>query len=273
MLNELQNTADYLKNLINTNAKIGIVLGSGLGKLADHIDISLKLPYKDIPGFPLSTVEGHAGNLIFGKINDKEVIVMQGRFHFYEGYEMNKVVFPIRVMKLLGISHLIVSNASGGMHPEFEIGDLMLLKDHINLFPTNPLIGKNIEELGPRFPDMSEPYSMELNAKAKNIGKNLGIKLWEGVYVGVTGPCFETPSEYKHFRIIGGDAVGMSTVPEIIAAKHMGLTCFGISVITDLGVEGKICEISHEEVQEAANKSADKMTAIVKELLNDIETE
>lgn len=267
MLNEIKATADHLKSITNTTTSIGIVLGSGLGKLADHIDITHKIPYSDIPGFPISTVEGHAGNLIFGKIADRDVIVMQGRFHFYEGYSMQKVVFPIRVMKYLGVSQLLVSNASGGMNPNFEIGDLMLLNDHINLFPTNPLIGPNINELGPRFPDMSEVYSKRLNELAQSIAEEQNIKLWEGIYVGVTGPCFETPAEYKHFRIIGGDAVGMSTVPEIIAAKHMGMECFGISVITDLGVEGKICEISHEEVQEAANKSAGVMTGIVKELI------
>lgn len=267
MLETIKYTAEHLKKLTSAFPSIGIVLGSGLGKLANQIQISHKIPYTEIPNFPVSTVEGHDGNLIFGKLGGKDVVVMQGRFHFYEGYEMSKVVFPIRVMKFLGIQKLIVSNASGGVNPDFEIGDLMIIKDHINTFPTNPLIGPNINELGPRFPDMSKPYCPTMMEQAIEIGKEIDVPLKKGVYVGVSGPCFETPSEYKYFRIIGGDAVGMSTVPEIIAAKHMGLDCFGLSVITDLGVEGKIVEISHKEVQEAANKSADKMSRIVTMLI------
>lgn len=267
MLQQIKKTADFLIDQTQFKPEIGIVLGSGLGSLVNKMDVKHTIPYSQIPDFPISTVEGHAGNLLLGEIKGKKVVVMQGRFHYYEGYSMSETVFPIRVLKFLGINKLIVSNASGGMNPEFEIGDLMIIKDHINCFPTNPLIGKNIDELGPRFPDMSEAYDKSLIQQAKEIGKKLQIPLKEGVYVGVSGPTFETPSEYKYYRIIGGDAVGMSTVPEVIAARHMGLDVFGISVITDLGVEGKIVEISHEEVQKAANASAAKMSDIVAELI------
>ena len=231
------------------------------------------LPYESIPGFPVSTVEGHSGKLIFGKLAGKNVIAMQGRFHFYEGYSMQQVVLPVRVMKLLGIQRLFVSNASGGVNPGFEIGDLMILTDHINLFPANPLTGPNDPRFGPRFPDMSEPYDKIMIATAKKIAGDLGIKVQEGVYVGLSGPTFETPAEYNYIRIIGGDAVGMSTVPEVIAARHMNIPVFAVSVITDLGVPGKIVVVTHEEVQRAAEMASNKLTRLMKEMIARLEQE
>ena len=224
------------------------------------------LEYKDIPHFPLSTVEGHSGRLIFGTLGGRRIVAMQGRFHYYEGYNMQQVTFPVRVMKFLGVKCLFVSNAAGGMNPNFAVGDLMIINDHINCLP-NPLIGKNIDELGPRFPDMSQPYSRKLIALGEETGRRLGFKLHQGCYVGVTGPTFETPREYYYFRIIGGDAVGMSTVPEVITARHMGIPVFAMSIITDLGVEGKVCAISHEEVQVEGAKAEKKMTQIMTEML------
>ena len=221
---EIKKTAEFLKNNTDFNPKIGVVLGTGLGGLVDEIDIKFSFSYDEIPNFPVSTVEGHSGKLIFGFINGKEVIVMQGRFHYYEGYDMQKVVFPVRVMKYLGVENLLISNASGGVNPSFEIGDLMLIDDHINLIP-NPLIGKNLEELGPRFPDMSQPYSKKMLSIVEKIASENNIKIQKGTYVGVTGPTLETPAEYKYFRIIGGDTVGMSTVPEVIAAIHACMSC------------------------------------------------
>ena len=235
----------------------------------EEIMIEHSISYKEIPNFPVSTVEGHSGRLIFGKLGGKQVIAMQGRFHFYEGYSMQKVTFPVRVMKLLGIQNLIVSNASGGVNPDFEVGDLMILTDHINLIP-NPLIGINISELGPRFPDMSEAYNKDLILKAENIAKDNEIPLQKGVYVALTGPTLETPAEYKHMRIIGGDTVGMSTAPEVIVARHMHIPCFAMSVITDLGVPGKIQKVSHEEIQKVAEVAEPKLTLIIKELIASI---
>jgi purine-nucleoside phosphorylase len=247
--------------------EIGIILGTGLGGLVHEIEIHHTLPYESIPDFPVSTVEGHSGKLIFGMLGGKRIVAMQGRFHYYEGYDMQKVVFPVRVLKFLGIHTLFLSNASGGVNPDFEVGDLMLINDHINLFPAHPLTGKNDERFGPRFPDMSEAYDHALLAKAKAVAAQLGIKVQEGVYVGLSGPTFETPAEYKYVRIIGGDTVGMSTVPEVITARHMNLPCFGISVITDLGVPGKIVEVSHEEVQKVAKAAEKEMTRLMKELI------
>ena len=238
-----------------------------MGSLVHEITDKYEINYKDIPNFPLSTVEGHSGKLIFGKLGGKDILAMQGRFHFYEGYSMQQVTFPVRVMRELGIKTLFVSNAAGGMNPDFKIGDLMIITDHINLFPEHPLRGKNID-YGPRFPDMSEAYSKELIAKALEIAKEKGIKVQQGVYVGTQGPTFETPAEYKMFHILGGDAVGMSTVPEVIVANHCGIKVFGVSVITDLGVEGKIVEVSHEEVQKAADAAQPRMTTIMRELIN-----
>ena len=269
MLKEIKKSAIFLKQKINSNPKTGIILGTGLGGLVDQIKIKHSIQYKDIPYFPLSTVEGHSGKLIFGTLGEKEVVAMQGRFHFYEGYSIDKITLPVKVMKMLGIKNLIVSNASGGVNPNYKIGDLMIIQDHINLIP-NPLIGRNIDELGPRFPDMSEAYCKKLIAKAENIAKRKNIRIQKGVYVALTGPTLETPAEYKFMRIIGGDTVGMSTAPEVIIANHMQIKCFAISVITDLGVEGKIQKVTHEEIQKIAEKSEPKLTQIISELIKSI---
>lgn len=270
MLEKIQQTGDFLRKNVSKLPKVAIVLGSGLGGLTKEIAISESFEYKDIPNFPVSTVVGHGGKLIFGTINGVPIMAMQGRFHFYEGYNMQEVTFPIRVMKNIGVETLILSNASGGMNPSFNIGDIMVITDHINMFPTNPLMGKNFDELGPRFPDMSEIYDNELIAKAEVIAKKNGIKIQKGVYVGVSGPCFETPAEYKMFRIVGGDVVGMSTVPEAIVSRHSGMKTFALSVVTDLGIDGQVCTVSHEEVLEAANKAEPLMTTLIKNLLLEI---
>lgn len=269
MLEKIQETATYLKGKISTHPETAIILGTGLGSLVHEITDKYEIDYKDIPHFPLSTVEGHSGKMIFGKLGDKDIMAMQGRFHYYEGYSMKEVTFPVRVMHALGIKTLFVSNAAGGMNPDFEIGDLMVITDHINFFPEHPLRGKNIP-YGPRFPDMSEAYNKELINKADIIAAEKGIKLQHGIYIGTQGPTFETPAEYKMFHILGADAVGMSTVPEVIVANHCGINVFGISVITDLGVEGKIVEVSHEEVQKAADEAQPRMTTIMRELINRI---
>jgi purine-nucleoside phosphorylase len=268
MLAKIKKTADFLRNKINTNTTTGIILGTGLGNLAEQITEKVEISYTEIPNFPISTVEGHSGKFIIGKLGKKNIVAMQGRFHYYEGYNMKEVTFPIRVMQTLGIKNLILSNAGGGMNPDFKIGDLMLITDHINLFPENPLRGKNFDELGTRFPDMSEAYSKDLLQKARILAKKNNIDVKEGVYVGTTGPNYETPAEYKYFRTIGGDVVGMSTVPEVIVAKHANMNCFAISIITDLGVEGKIVEVSHEKVQDIAKEAEPKMTLIIKELVD-----
>ena len=267
MLTKIQETASFIKERMHTTPETAIILGTGLGSLVNEITDKYELKYEDIPNFPLSTVEGHSGKLIFGKLGNKDIMAMQGRFHYYEGYSMKEVTFPVRVMRELGIKTLFVSNAAGGMSPDFEIGDLMIITDHINTFPEHPLRGKNID-YGPRFPDMSEPYNRQLITQAKEIAAEKGIRVVEGVYVGVSGPTFETAAEYKYFRVIGGDAVGMSTVPEVIVAKHCGIRVFGMSVITDLGVEGKIVEVTHEEVQAAADQAQPLMTEIMRELIN-----
>lgn len=270
MLTEIKSTTEnILKQTNNFVPEVGIILGTGLGGLVKEIQVEHSISYEKIPNFPVSTVEGHSGKLIFGTLGGKKVVAMQGRFHYYEGYTMQQVTFPVRVMKFLGIKTLFVSNASGGMNPDFEIGEIMIINDHINLFP-NPLIGKNINELGPRFPDMSQAYDKNLIAKAHAIAKRNNIKVSEGVYVGLTGPTLETPAEYKYVRIIGGDAVGMSTVPEVIVARHMGLPCFAISICTDLGVPGKIVETTHEDVQRVAAIQEPKMTLIMKTLIAEI---
>lgn len=268
MLKEIYEATQFIQlNTKNFQPFAGVILGTGLGGLVKEMEVEFSLSYEEIPNFPISTVEGHSGKLLFGTLGGKKIVVMQGRFHFYEGYDMQKVVFPVRVMKLLGISNLFISNASGGVNPAQEIGDIMILNDHINLFPSNPLIGSNIKEFGPRFPDMSEPYDKGLIKKAIDIASQHDFKVHQGVYVGVSGPCFETPAEYKYMRIIGGDAVGMSTIPEVIAARHMSLPCFAVSVITDLGVEGKIVEVSHQEVIKAAGLAEKKMMLLFKEML------
>lgn len=269
MLAKIKETAEYIRGRVSTPIPTtAIILGTGLGALVDSIADKQYIPYNEIPNFPVSTVEGHSGNLIFGRLGDRPVMAMRGRFHFYEGYDMKTVTFPIRVMHELGIKTLFVSNAAGGMNPEFEIGDIMIITDHINLFPEHPLRGKNYEEWGPRFPDMSEAYSQRLIAHAIDIAKEKGIRVMHGVYVGTQGPTFETPAEYRYFHIIGGDAVGMSTVPEVIVARHMGIEVFGVSVITDLGVEGIVEKVSHEEVQKAAQAAQPKMMEIMTELVN-----
>jgi purine-nucleoside phosphorylase len=267
MLEKIQETALYLKERMHSTPETAIILGTGLGSLVHEISDKYEIAYQEIPNFPVSTVEGHSGKLIFGKLGNKDIMAMQGRFHFYEGYSMKEVTFPVRVMYELGIKTLFVSNAAGGMSPDFEIGDLMIITDHINFFPEHPLHGKNIP-YGPRFPDMSEAYDKLLIEKADEIAREKGIKVQHGVYIGTQGPTFETPAEYKMFHILGADAVGMSTVPEVIVANHCGIKVFGVSVITDLGVEGKIVEVSHEEVQKAADEAQPRMTTIMRELIN-----
>ena len=267
MLQKIQETAAFLRGKMKTSPETAIILGTGLGSLVNEITEKYEIEYKDIPNFPLSTVEGHSGKLIFGKLGSTEIMAMQGRFHFYEGYSMKEVTFPVRVMRELGIRTLFVSNAAGGMNPEFIIGDLMIITDHINMFPEHPLRGKNIP-YGDRFPDMSAAYDKKLIAKAKEIAAEKGIRVVEGVYLGTQGPTFETPAEYRMFHRMGGDAVGMSTVPEVIVARHCGIRVFGISVITDLGVEGIVVECSHEEVQKAADEAQPKMTTIFREIIN-----
>lgn len=266
MLPRIKRIADHLKKVTGHTPRTGIILGSGLSGLGKEIQVEHAIAYKDIPEFPVSTVEGHPGKLLFGTLAGKPVVAMQGRFHFYEGWTMQEVVMPVRVFKYLGIERLFVSNACGGVNPSFNVGDLMIIDDHINLFP-NPLIGKNIDELGPRFPDMSEPYDHALIARAKEIAAKNSIAVRQGTYVGLTGPTLETPAEYRYVRIIGGDAVGMSTVPEVIAARQMGLPCFGMSVITDMGVEGRIEKTTHEMVQRVAEKAEPSLTLIMKELV------
>ena len=268
MLENIKESYEYIKSKTSVEPSIGIILGTGLGGLVKEIEIIDEIPYEDIPHFPLSTVQSHTGRLIFGKLGGKSVVAMQGRFHFYEGYTMKEVTFPVRVMKFLGIERLFVSNASGGVNPDFEVGEIMIQDDHINLFPAHPLIGKNIDELGPRFPDMSQPYDRGMIKLAQDIAKELEIKVSTGTYAGLTGPTLETPAEYGYVRAIGADTVGMSTVPEVIVARHMSIPCFAISIITDLGVPGKIKEVSVEEVIAVANQTEPKMTKIMKELIS-----
>ena len=266
MYEKIQETASWLKARMSTSPTTAIILGTGRGQLASEITESYEFAYKDIPNFPVSTVEGHAGKLIFGKLGGKDIMAMEGRFHFYEGYNMKEVTFPIRVMYELGIKTLFVSNASGGMNPSFKIGDLMIIDDHINFFPEHPLRGKNFPT-GPRFPDMHETYDHELIALADSIASEKGIEVKHGVYIGVQGPTFETPAEYRMYRGFGADAVGMSTVPEVIVAHHCGIKVFGISIITDLGGFDVPVAVSHEEVQVAANNAQPKMTEIMREMI------
>lgn len=271
MLEQVEFTTKSIRDKTNHfSPAVGIILGSGLGGLVKEITVEFTLPYEDIPHFPVSTVEGHKGKLIFGELGGKKIIAMQGRFHFYEGYTMGEITFPVRVMKALGVKTLCVSNACGGMNPGFEVGELMIINDHINLFPGNPLIGKNEPALGPRFPDMGEAYKKTYIALAKQIAEEHHIKVSEGVYAGLSGPCFETPAEYRWLWRIGADVVGMSTVPEVIVAKHSGMDVFGISIVTDLGVEGHVQKVSHEEVLHIANLQEPKMTLILKELIRRI---
>lgn len=267
MLNKIKETIEYLERRITSKPEVGIILGTGLGGLVNEITIQHTLPYEFIPNFPVSTVSGHHGQLIFGTMGGKNIVAMQGRFHYYEGYTMQEITFPVRVMKFLGISLLVLSNASGGVNPDFEVGDIMLINDHINLMKDNPLIGRNEEEVGTRFPDMGNAYDTTLINKALEIAAKHGIKLRQGVYAAVSGPTYETPAEYRYIRTIGADAVGMSTIPEVIAARHMGLKCFAVSIISDLGVPGKIVEITHKHVIDAASAVEPVMTRIIKELI------
>ena len=267
MYEKVQETVNYIKSKTNFSPEFGVILGSGLGGFTDDIEVEFTLPYNEIPNFPVSTVEGHKGALVFGTIGNKKVVAMQGRFHYYEGYDMKEVTFPVRVMKFLGVEKLVVSNASGGVNPFYKVGDIVIIYDHINMVPEHPLRGKNDERFGPRFVNMSEPYSRELITKAKNIAIELNIEVKDGIYYGLQGPTFETLSEYRMVKIVGADCVGMSTVPEVIVARHMGVECFGISVITDIGDEHSIDTISHQEVLEAAQKAEPKVRTLIKELI------
>ena len=269
-MQQLQETVSYIRGLVSEEAATGIILGSGLGNLSNVIVTEKEIPYNDIPHFPVSTVEGHKGRLIFGELGGKKVWVMAGRFHFYEGYTAQQVAFPVRVMRLLGVQTLLLSNAAGGVNPAFGIGDLMIINDHISLFTVNPLLGKNEDKLGTRFPDMSEPYSKELIKLAREIAAKNNIALQQGVYTGVTGPTFETRAEYKLIHILGGDAVGMSTVQETIAAVHCGMRVFAISVITDLGIREEENTITHEEVLQAAKEAEPKLTLLFTELVKSL---
>jgi purine-nucleoside phosphorylase len=267
MLEKINETTEFLRSNGFVNPEAGIVLGTGLGGLVTKITNRIEIEYKNIPNFPVSTVEGHEGKLIFGVLGGKKIVAMKGRFHYYEGYASEQVTFPIRVLKYLGVKHLFLSNAAGGVNPDFNIGDIMIINDHINLVP-NPLIGRNDKRIGVRFPDMSEPYDKDLIKKALLIAEKNRIKVHKGVYLATTGPTFETPAEYNFFRIIGADTVGMSTAPEVIVARHMGLPCFAMSVITDLGVEGKIIIATHESVQQEAAKAESNITIIITELIS-----
>lgn len=264
---QLAKTVNYIREHCSTQPEVGIVLGSGLGNLVAELKIEKEIAYQDLPHFPVSTVEGHSGKLIFGQLGNKKIVAMSGRFHFYEGYSASEVAYPIRVMKMLGVHTMLLSNAAGGMNPAFAVGDLMIINDQISLFAVNPLIGKNEAELGPRFPDMSEPYNREVIRKAVDIAGRLNIPVHQGVYVGVTGPTFETRAEYRMLHRLGADAVGMSTVQEVIVARHMDMQVFAISVITDLGIREEENIITHQEVLEAAAAAEPKLTAIFKELV------
>ncbi len=267
MWEKVKETVSYINSIANFKPEYGIILGSGLGGFTDDILIEFTMPYTDIPNFPVSTVEGHKGALVFGTIGHKKVVAMQGRFHFYEGYDMKEVTFPVRVMKFLGVEKLIVSNASGGVNNNYQVGDIIIIKDHLNMMPEHPLRGKNDERFGPRFVNMSEPYSRKMIAKAKLIASELNIEVKDGIYLGLQGPTFETLAEYKMVTNVGADCVGMSTVPEVIVAKHMNMECFGISVITDMGNEESIDTVSHAEVLEAAQKAEPLVRKLIQELI------
>ncbi len=267
MYEKIKETAKFLKDVGIKNPEIGIILGTGLGGVAKTIQIEKMIPYHDIPNFPVSTVSGHTGALIYGQLSGKKVVAMQGRFHYYEGWKMDEVTFPVRVMKLLGVEKLMVSNASGGVNPDFEVGDIMIITDHINFMPEHPLRGENDSRFGPRFVDMHEPYDLEMIEIMKKVADEKSMDVRLGIYLALQGPTFETPAEYRMVRLVGADAVGMSTVPEVIVAKHMDMKCFGLSVITDLGIEGKIEPVSHEAVQEAARGSEEKLNDLVLEFI------
>jgi purine-nucleoside phosphorylase len=267
MWEKVQETVDFIIEKTNFKPEYGVILGSGLGSFTEDIDIKYILEYSTIPNFPVSTVQGHKGALVFGTIGTKNVVAMQGRFHYYEGYDMKQVTFPVRVMKHLGIEKLIVSNASGGVNPKYKVGSVVIIKDHINLMPEHPLRGKNDERFGERFVNMSEPYSKAMIDKAKQIANELNIEVHDGVYLGLQGPTFETLAEYKMVKILGADCVGMSTVPEVIVARHMNMQCFGLSVITDMGDEENIDEVNHQEVLKAAKQAEPNVRNLIKALI------
>lgn len=267
MLEKIKETAAFIRNIIQDTPDFAVVLGSGLGALKNEVEPIHVLDYSDIPNFPQTTVAGHGGKLTFGTLEGKKVLMMSGRFHYYEGHDIQTVVFPFRVFHLLGIRNLIVSNAAGGVNPNFKVADVMLITDHINMMPEHPLRGKNLDEMGPRFVDMSEAYSKNMLATAENFATENGINFHKGVYVALQGPTFETPAEYGMIRAVGGDVVGMSTVPEVIVAKHQGMDCFGISIITDVGGPDIAFTVSHEEVLQAADKAMPNVIRIVKGLI------
>lgn len=267
MLEKIKQTAGFIQSLITEKPDFAIVLGSGLGKLQEEVEIIHAMEYHEIPNFPQTTVAGHGGRLVYGRLEGKKVLMMSGRFHYYEGHSMETVVFPIRVFHLLGINNLILSNASGGINPDFRIGDIAIVSDHINMMPEHPLRGRNIDSFGPRFVDMSEPYSRKMMAIAEQAASENGISLHKGIYVALQGPTFETPAEYGMIKAIGGDMVGMSTVPEVIVARHMNMDVFCLSVITDLGGPDIAFSVSHEEVLNAANKAMPDVITVVKGLV------
>lgn len=267
MLEKINETTDFLRSRGFTEPDAGIILGTGLGGLTAKMNNCIEIDYREIPNFPVSTVEGHDGRLIYGDFGNRKIIAMKGRFHYYEGYGLEKVAFPVRVLKYLGIRCLFLSNAAGGVNPMFEVGDIMIITDHINLLP-NPLTGPNDDRIGVRFPDMGEAYDKYLIKKALQIASEHKIKVHKGIYLGTSGPTFETPAEYRYFRTIGADAVGMSTTPEVIVARHMNLPCFAVSIITDLGVDGKIAYTTHQSVLEEASKTEEKMTIIMTDLIS-----
>ncbi len=267
MWEQVQETVSFIQSKFSFTPEYGVILGSGLGSFTDDIQIEYSLPYSEIPNFPISTVQGHKGALVFGTIGPKKVVAMQGRFHYYEGYDMKQVTFPVRVMKILGVTKLIVSNASGGVNPNYKIGSVILIKDHINMMPEHPLRGKNDERFGPRFVNMSEPYSKSMLQKATEIATSIQIDVNEGVYMALQGPTFETLSEYRMVKNIGADCVGMSTVPEVIVARHMNMEVFGLSVVTDMGDEENIEEVNHAEVLKAAEKAEPSVRKLIKELI------
>ena len=267
MWNHVQTTADFIKSKTNFSPEYAVILGSGLGSFVDDIKVEFTLPYSEIPNFPVSTVEGHTGALVFGTVGSKKVVAMQGRFHYYEGYSMQEVTFPIRVFKILGILKLIVSNASGGVNKDFRVGSIVLIKDHINMMPEHPLRGKNDQRFGPRFVNMSAPYSEKMIAKVQEIAAEENITVHTGIYLGLQGPTFETPAEYNMVKLLGADCVGMSTVPEVIVARHMDIETFGISVVTDMGVEGQMENISHAEVLQAAKKAEPEVRYLISNLI------
>lgn len=269
MLEKIKQTTDFIFDRFgkDLSSEIALILGSGLGDLINDIDVLESVPFNQIPHFSETGVKGHNGQLILARYQSKTIIVLQGRLHFYEGHNMDTVTYPVRILKFLGIKYLILFNAAGGMNPEFSIGDLMIINDHINLMP-NPLIGKHYPEFGERFPDMSATYDQSIIEKALKVATELNIEIKKGIYIAVTGPTYETPAEYRYFRIIGGDAIGMSTVPEVIVARQMGIKCFAVSVITDLGVPGKIEFLSHELVQKAASDAEPKLARLVLNLID-----